>query len=103
MSKADCEKAFKRLLEVCAIDVPSLGKKKIVPIKRKRPMSGYNCFTKNLYAVEKQKAEAEKRKPMSYKELISMKTWGTLPIKQKSTWNDLAKQGCPPITDPSKV
>jgi len=57
MSKADCEKAFKRLLEVCAIDVPSLGKKKIVPIKRKRPMSGYNCFTKNLYTVEKEKAK----------------------------------------------
>lgn len=102
MTKADCEKAFKRLLEVCAIEVPSLGKKRITPVrKQKREMTGYNCFTKNLYAAEKQKAEKENRKPMSYKNLISMKTWGTLPEKQQNTWSSLAKQGCPLIPDPS--
>ncbi|KKL55832.1 hypothetical protein LCGC14_2251490 [marine sediment metagenome] len=104
MSKAEnCQKAFEQLLRTCAIDVPALGKRKITPVKRKRAMTGYNCFTKNLYAAEKKTAEREGRKPMSYKQLISMKTWSTTPDKQKGIWNDLATQGCPPVPDPHNV
>ena len=102
MSKA-CEKAFIQLLEQCAIEIPSLGRQKIVPVKPKRMMSGYNCFTKNLYAAEKKSAEAENRDHISFRELIKMKTWGTIPPKQKNIWKDLAKQGCPTITDPLNV
>lgn len=94
-----CQKAFAQLLKVCAIEVPSLGKQKIVPLKRKRPMSGYNCFTKNMYAAEKRRAEAEKRNPMSYSDLLKMKTWSTLETKQKSHWDGLAKQGCPVVKE----
>ncbi|GAI80626.1 unnamed protein product [marine sediment metagenome] len=89
-----CQKAFKQLLKVCAISVPTKGIKKV---KRKGVMSGYNCFTKNLYAAEKRSAEAEKRNPISFKQLISMKTWGTLEDKQKTHWHELAQQGCPVI------
>lgn len=96
MSETDsCQRAFAQLLKVCAIDVP-IGKKRV---KRKGVMSGYNCFTKNLYAAEKRRAEAENRKPMSYSELLKMKTWGTLEDKQKSHWSGLAKQGCPVIKE----
>ncbi len=102
MSKA-CEKAFEQLLEVCAIKVPTLGRQVIKPIKIKRQMSGYNCFTKNLYATEKKNAQAENREHISYKELIKMKTWGTLQDKQKNTWKGLAKQDCPIVDDPLNV
>lgn len=98
MSKA-CEKAFEQLLKVCAIDQSLLG----TPIKRKRTMSGYNCFIKNIYAVEKQKAKIEERKPIEFKEIIKMKTWNTLPVKQKSIWHDLALQNCPVVKDPLNV
>ena len=102
MSNA-CEKAFVQLLETCAIEIPSLGRQKIVPIKKKREMSGYNCFTKNLYTTEKKTAKAESRKPMVFRELIKMKTWSTLEDKQKNTWKHLAKQGCPIVDDPLNV
>ena len=88
-----CQRAFAQLLKVCSIDVPK-GKARA---KRKGAMSGYNCFTKNLYAAEKRRAERENKKPMSYSELLKMKTWSTLEDKQKSHWNSLAQQGCPAI------
>ena len=91
-----CQRAFAQLLKVCAIDVPIKGK---VRAKRTRPMSGYNCFTKNLYAAEKRRAERENRKPMSYSELLKMKTWRTLEDKQKAHWGGLAQQGCPAIKE----
>ena len=100
MSKVDCQKAFEQLLKTCAIDVPALGKRKITPVKRKRAMTGYNCFTKNLYAAEKKTAKAKGIKPKSYGELLKMKTWGTLTDKNKLIWKDLATQGCPTIPDP---
>jgi len=104
MAKIDaCQKTFEQLLKTCGIDVPALGKRKITPVKRKRVMSGYNCFTKNLYAAEKKTAEAKGIKPKSYGELLKMKTWGTLTDKNKAIWNDLATQGCPAVSDPSNV
>jgi len=90
-----CQKAFEQLLKTCAISVPVKGKK----VKRTRPMSGYNCFTSNLFKAEKRRAETENRKPMSYGELLKMKTWGTLEAKQKTHWNELAQQGCPAIKE----
>ncbi len=104
MSKAvNCQKAFEHLLKTCAIDIPVKGVKGAKKTRAKREMSGYNCFTKNLYAAEKKTAENEGRKPMSYKQLISMKTWSTTPDKQKGIWNDLAKQGCPSVPDPQNI
>lgn len=91
-----CQRAFAQLLKVCSIDVPVKGKARA---KRKGVMSGYNCFTKNLYAAEKRRAETENRKPMSYSELLKMKTWRTLEDKQKAHWKSLAKQGCPAIKE----
>ncbi len=92
-----CQETFKRLLKTCAIDVSIKGRKKGEPLKskRKRQMTGYNCFTRNLYGAEKKTAKVEGREPMSYSQLLKMKTWGTLSDKSKATWNDLAKQGCP--------
>lgn len=58
-------------------------------------MTGYNCFTRNLYDAEKETAKKDKRAPMSYSQLLKMKTWGTLSDENKRTWNDIAKQGCP--------
>ena len=89
-----CQRAFAQLLKVCSIDVPVKGKKKA---KRTGAMSGYNCFTKNLYAAEKRRAESGNKKPMSYSDLLKMKTWSTLEDKQKTHWNELAQQGCPAI------
>lgn len=80
------------ILDSCGVITKTSGAGKK---KAKRPMTGYNCFTKNLYAAEKEIAKDEKRKPMSFKEMISMKTWSTLEDKKKRTWDDIAKQGCP--------
>lgn len=96
MSEDGCQRAFAQLLKVCAIDVPIKGKKRA---KRKGAMSGYNCFTKNLYAAEKRRAEVENRNPISYAQLLKMKTWGTLEDKQKAHWKGLAQQGCPDIKE----
>jgi len=46
-------------------------------------MTGYNCFTRNLYDAEKEKARQDKRPPMTYSQLLKMKTWGTLSDKNK--------------------
>ena len=92
-----CQRAFAQLLKTCAIDIPT---KKGMPVKKSRikgKMSGYNCFTKTIYAAEKEKAKDEKRKPMSYSDLLRMKTWSTLEEKTKTHWNGLAEQGCPDI------
>ncbi len=84
-------------MKTCAIDVSVKGRKKGEPskLKKKRQLTGYNCFTRNLYDAEKQKAKKERREPMSYSQLLKMKTWGTLSDENKRTWNGLAKQGCP--------
>lgn len=97
MVEDKCQRAFNQLLKVCAIDVSLKGSKKSVPKKdrAKRPMSGYNCFTKTLYAAEKKTAKKEKRAPMAYSQLLKMKTWGTLEDKQKVHWKGLADMGCP--------
>lgn len=95
MAKTEaCQKAFEQLLKTCSIDIPSLGKARIKPVKKKRTLSGYNCFTSTLYDAEKKKAKKEKRKPMAYSELLKMKTWSTLEAKQKLHWKGLADMGC---------
>ena len=76
-------------IEQCAVS-------DIVPIKKKRGMSNYNCFSKVQYKKEKQIAKQENRKPISFKEMIKAKAWSTLSDKQKNVWRDLAKEGCPP-------
>jgi len=58
----------------------------IAPAKTKRLMSGYNCFVK----VQIKKTG----KPLT--EVVKAKTWSTLEPKQKATWKNLAKEGCPP-------
>jgi len=106
MNKVDaCQETFKRLLKTCAIDVSVKGKSKAAPskTKKKKKLSGYNCFTSNLYAAEKETAKKEKRPPMAYSQLLKMRTWGTLSDKNQATWNDLAKQGCPSIPYPYEV
>ena len=68
----------------------------IAPAKTKRLMSGYNCFSKVQYKLEKKSAEQESRKPISFKEMIKARAWSTLEPKQKETWKSLALEGCPP-------
>ena len=79
------------------------GVKGVKKRAKREGMSGYNCFTKNLYAAEKKSAEKKGIKPKSYGELLKMKTWGTLQDRTKSIWNDLAKQGCPSVPDPQNI
>ena len=95
MSKDSCQRAFAQLLKTCAIEIPVKGVKGVRKKVKRKGMSGYNCFTKKLYAAEKQKAKKENRNPMSYSELLKMKTWGTLEAKQKVHWKGLADMGCP--------
>lgn len=54
--------------------------------KKKRGLSGYNCFIK--VAIKKS------GKPL--KEVVQAKGWSTLEDKQKSVWKDLALDGCSP-------
>ena len=95
MVKDSCQKAFEQLLKTCAIKSGAIAVKGTKGFKKKRAMSGYNCFTKTLYTAEKDKAKKENRKPMSYSELLKMKTWSTLEAKQKLHWGGLAEMGCP--------
>jgi hypothetical protein len=97
MVKDSCQQAFEQLLKTCAIEIPVKGVKGVKKAKRKRTgqMSGYNCFTKTLYAAEKERAKKENKTPMSYSELLKMKTWSTLEAKQKVHWKGLADMGCP--------
>ena len=95
MVKDSCQQAFEQLLKTCTIKSGATGVKGVKGFKKKRAMSGYNCFTKKLYAAEKQKAKKENRDPMSYSQLLKMKTWSTLEAKQKVHWKGLADMGCP--------
>ena len=95
MVKDSCQQAFEQLLKTCAIKSGAKAVKGAKGFKKKRAMSGYNCFTKKLYIAEKKKAKHEKRTPMSYSELLRMKTWSTLEAKQKVHWKGLAAMGCP--------
>lgn len=78
--KKDSDKVtyIKDTLERCSI-APTPTKRK------KRPMSGYNCFIR---------VSVKKGEP--FKKVVKAKTWSTFSDKQKSTWNHLAKEGCPP-------
>lgn len=53
--------------------------------KKKRALTNYNCFVKVMV-----------KKGQSFKEVVKSKAWSTLSDKQKATWKDLAKEGCPP-------
>lgn len=64
-------------LERCAIQK--------APTKKKRKMSGYNCFVKVMV-----------KKGQPFKEVVKSKAWRTLSDKNKATWKDLADEGCPP-------
>lgn len=65
-------------LERCAIQKAPITKKK-------RAMTNYNCFVKVMV-----------KKGQSFKEVVKSKAWSQLSDKQKATWKDLAKEGCPP-------
>ena len=55
-------------------------------IKKKRGMSGYNCFVK-----------VSVKKGQPFKEVIKSRAWSQLEPKAKETWNRLAKnEGCSP-------
>jgi len=95
MPEDSCQRAFEQLLKTCAIKSGAKAVKGVKGYKKKRAMSGYNCFTKTLYAAEKETAKKENRTPMSYSELLKMKTWSTLEAKQKVHWKGLADMGCP--------
>ena len=67
---------LKDTMQRCAI-TPS-------PVKKKRKLSGYNCFIK--VAIKKT------GKPL--KEVVKAKTWSTLEARQKLHWTNLANEGC---------
>lgn len=62
-------------LERCAITTTTT--------KKKRPMTGYNCFVRVM----------SKR---GNKNVIKSRAWSTLEDKQKETWKNSAKEGCLP-------
>ena len=65
-------------LERCAIaTTPST--------KKKRGMTGYNCYIR-----------VSVKKGQKFKEVVKSKSWSQLPEKSKETWKSLAKEGCPP-------
>ncbi len=102
MSQQTACNIFRKLLETCDIDLAEIkGTRKVwkgkKPKRAKRALSGYNCFTKNMYSEEKRVAKKEEREPLSFSKFLKMKTWGTLADRQKRVWNDLAEQGCPDI------
>jgi len=76
-------------LEQCAITPAPAPKKK-------RGMSNYNCFSKVQYKKEKQIAEQENRKPISFKDMLKAKAWSLQSDKQKEMWRRHAKEGCLP-------
>lgn len=69
---------LKDILERCAIASPTK--------RRKRTMTGYNCSIK----VQMKKTG----KPLIA--VVKARAWSTFSDKQKSTWNHLALEGCPP-------
>ena len=64
-------------LERCAIQ-------KAPTTKKKRAMSGYNCFIR--VAV---------KKGQKFKDVVKSKAWRTLSDQIKASWSNLAKEGCP--------
>jgi len=68
----------------------------ITPARKKRGMTNYNCFSKVQYKKEKQIAEQENRKPISFKDMLKAKAWRLQSDKQKEMWRRHAKEGCPP-------
>lgn len=65
-------------LERCAIQKAPITKKK-------RKMSGYNCFVKVMV-----------KKGQPFKDVVKSKAWSTLSDKNKASWKNLADEGCPP-------
>jgi hypothetical protein len=63
-------------LERCSIASPS---------KKKRKMSGYNCFVR-----------VSVKKGQPFKEVIKSRAWSQLEPKSKEAWSHLAEEGCPP-------
>ncbi|MEE9378847.1 MAG: hypothetical protein V3V33_12520 [Candidatus Lokiarchaeia archaeon] len=56
-----------------------------IPTKRKkRQMSGYNCFVKNQI----------RKTGEPFIKVVKARTWSTFSDKQKNTWNNSAKEGC---------
>jgi hypothetical protein len=52
--------------------------------KRKRKMSGYNCFVKT-----------EVKKGRVFSEVVQSRDWAGLNDKARQNWNLLAEKGCP--------
>ena len=65
-------------LERCAIATTPFTKKK-------RGMTGYNCFIR--VAV---------KNGQKFKEVVKSKAWSQLTDKSKESWKSLANEGCPP-------
>ena len=59
------------------------GSGQTLPAKKKRPISGYNCYVK---------AESKK----GNKNVIKSRSWSQLKQKAKEEWNREAKKGCLP-------
>ncbi len=85
-NKADKIDYIHDTLERCAITTPTT--------KKKRVMSGYNCFTKVQYKIEKKSAKQENRKPIPFKEMLKARGWSQLEDKSKTRWDSRAKEGC---------
>ena len=64
--------------------------------KKKRGMSGYNCYNKVQYKAEKKIAKQENRKPIPYIKMVKTKGWSQEDQKAKDIWKNLASEGCPP-------
>lgn len=73
--KGDKIKYIADTLERCAVST----------IKKKRKMSGYNCFVK-----------VSVKKGQPFMSVIKAKGWSTLSDKQKNTWKHHASEDCPP-------
>jgi len=96
MSKADCQKAFEVLLKTCAIETPSLGRQKIVPIKKRTsPKSGWICYLKTCNKEEPEMNYKDCMKDVERKEL----TYKGHEVK----WKQEALAGCPSAEDPLNV
>lgn len=55
------------------------------PTKKKRKMSGYNCFVR-----------VSVKKGQPFKTVIKSGAWKQLDDKAQNTFNHLAEEGCPP-------
>ena len=64
--------------------------------KKKRGMTGYNCYNSILYNKLKEDAKRENREPPSYIGMIRGKAWSQEEPKTKEHYNHLAKGGCIP-------